>query len=104
MFNLCCLSVTADEARLAFVSALNLRSGMTHTVARKNLFDGVNLLYKSKGMTILEEYPFRIKFDGELGVDLGGVSREVVCRGISFPDTSKKCMKSFSMALLLFIQ
>lgn len=50
---------------------------MTHSVTRTNLFDSVNSLYKSQGPKILEEYPFRVKFDGELGVDLGGVSRDM---------------------------
>ena len=41
------------------------------------IFDSVINLYTSQLSRILEEYPFRVKFEGEKAFDIGGVSRDM---------------------------
>ena len=50
---------------------------MPHIIRRNNIFDDVIRLYQEKGEELLKEYPFRIEFFGEKGIDTGGVSRDM---------------------------
>ena len=56
---------------------LNAHRGLPHTIERNNIFDDVIRLYKDRGINLLKEYPFRVRFHGELGVDAGGVARDM---------------------------
>lgn len=49
--------------------------GIYHHVSRDNIYNCVLSMYKD-AEEILDEFPFRIKFEGELAVDSGGVSRD----------------------------
>ena len=56
---------------------LKLKRGIHHQVNRAKIFDSVITLYTSRRSQILEEYPFRVKFEGEKVFDIGGVSRDM---------------------------
>jgi hypothetical protein len=47
-------------------------------VDRKNVFEEVMVLYTDDREKVLSEYPLFIRFKGELGVDLGGVTQPTV--------------------------
>lgn len=49
--------------------------GIFHMVSRDNVYNCALSMYEN-AEEILDEFPFRIKFDGELAVDSGGVSRD----------------------------
>lgn len=48
--------------------------GLPHTVSRQSLYEDCLELYKKNLPTLIQEYPFRIKFENEKAVDTGGVS------------------------------
>ena len=51
------------------------QQGLPHTIDRKNVFQDVMGLFAQD--EVLDEYPLRIKFNGELGYDCGGVCRDM---------------------------
>ena len=59
------------------MEALKLKHGIRHSIKRQDVYAGVLKLYQTSQEEILEEYPFRIRFEGELAVDVGGVSRDM---------------------------
>ena len=59
------------------MQSLSLQRGLTHTIERCNIFNGVISLYKNNCEKILQENPFRIRFEGERAIDLGGVARDM---------------------------
>ena len=59
------------------MEGLGLEEGTAHMVDRKNIFEEVMSLYTNDCEKVLSEYPLRIRFKGELGVDLGGVIRDM---------------------------
>ena len=59
------------------MTSLSLEYGLTHTVQRGDIFNGVISLYQNNREQILQEYPFHIKFQGERAVDLGGVAKDM---------------------------
>ena len=59
------------------MTSLSLKYGLTHTIQRNDVFSEVITLYKKNKEHILLEYPFRIRFQGERAVDLGGVARDM---------------------------
>ena len=64
--------ITTDEHdRLEFVKS-NLQEGLTHFIDRKN--DVIDLYLEG---SIVGEYPITGAFDGEIGVDDGGVQRDM---------------------------
>lgn len=67
---------SANEQRETFVQTLDVHRGLPHLIKRNNIFNDV-VLYKDKGEQLLKEYPFRVRFHGELGVDAGGVARDM---------------------------
>ena len=71
MFNL----FTEETRRSAFMNEVSNGAGM-HTVNRKTLYDDVLRLYEHESITM--EYPMYMKFEGEMAVDCGGVSRDVI--------------------------
>ena len=59
------------------MEGLGLERGPAHMVDRKNVFEEVMVLYTDDREKVLSEYPLFIRFKGELGVDLGGVTRDM---------------------------
>ena len=58
--------------------SLCLQSGVSHTIRRVLLYEDVIDQYSNKLETILSEFPFRAGFEGELAVDTGGVTRDMI--------------------------
>ena len=50
--------------------------GIVHPVNRDNIYACTLAMYKNMETEILNEYPFRVKFDREQAIDSGGVSRD----------------------------
>lgn len=69
------LIITADRKRTEFASLHFTLSITFHSIKRGDIFNSVNHLLTKKG--VLSEYPLRIKFDGEVGFDSGGVCRDM---------------------------
>ena len=59
------------------MESLELKRGIHHEVNRATILDSVINLYTSQLSWILEEYRFRVKFEGEKAFDIGGVSRDM---------------------------
>lgn len=53
---------------------LNPKRGI-HTIEREDIYNSVLMLYRND--EIVNEYPFRIAFEGERAVDFGGVTRDM---------------------------
>ena len=47
---------------------------LLHTVNHDNLFNDVMSLFKTKLHPLEKEFPFRVKFKVEMGLDTGGVT------------------------------
>ena len=69
---------SAKDERTTFMMSLCLQSGVSHTIRRALLYEDVIDLYSNKLETILSEFPFRVGFKGELTVDTGGVTRDMI--------------------------
>ena len=66
----------ADERRTEFAKLNSMCLSSTfHTVKRCDVFNSVNELLSKR--SVLLDFPLRIKFDGELGFDSGGVCRDM---------------------------
>ena len=50
--------------------------GLPHAISRENLYEDSIALYANNLPTLVQEYPFRIKYTNERAVDTGGVSRD----------------------------
>ena len=70
-------SFSASQDRVAFMLSLNLSHGLPHLIERNDVFTSVMAMYQEKLPDILQEYPFRIRFKGEMAVDVGGVARDM---------------------------
>lgn len=69
---------TADDLRQKFMmDTLDTHQGMPRHICRANLFQDVMDTYRENSIEILNEFPFRIKFEKEKAVDTGGVSRDL---------------------------
>ena len=62
---------------MSFIQSLSLQPGLTHSVRRSNIFDDVLSIYQNQRHQVLKEYPFRVRFEGEKGIDAGGVARDM---------------------------
>ena len=58
--------------------SLSLIFGIVHSIRRDNVFADVMCMYKDSLPRLLEEYPFRVKFTREKGVDAGGEGTSTV--------------------------
>lgn len=67
----------ANEQRETFMNMQDTHFGLPHLINRKSIYKDILFLYEEKGDEILAEYPFHVRFEGELGVDSGGVSRDM---------------------------
>ena len=67
----------AESCRERFMEGLGLERGPAHMVDRKSIFEDVMMLYTDDYEKVLSEYPLCIRFKGEMGVDLGGVTRDM---------------------------
>ena len=53
-------------------------TGECHKINRENVLTDVMTLYEpSPGPAFLEEFPFRVQFQGERAIDVGGVARDM---------------------------
>ena len=68
--------LTVAEERDKFMTSVSSPSGAIRDIERTNLFSDVLQLFTSEDIT--REYPLRIRFKGELAIDMGGVFREMV--------------------------
>ena len=57
------------------MESINASSGPTHLVDRAAIFKTVLSVYEQESVAL--EYPMYVKFDGEVGVDEGGVQRDM---------------------------
>ena len=57
------------------MDGLKLQRGDPHKVDRSAIFDSVTSIYKKASP--LQQYPFRVKYEGERAVDTGGVARDM---------------------------
>ena len=57
------------------MKSVHAKLGVEHTITRENIYEDVIDLYRTG--EIVGEYPITIKFQGELGQDLGGVQRDM---------------------------
>ena len=64
------------QRRNEFTKTLQEPTVWNRSVRRSNLYEDVLKLYSDE--TIVTEYPLRIKFEQEMAIDLGGVSRDMV--------------------------
>ncbi len=67
--------------------SLSLKYGTAHTV-QSNIFNEVISLYENYE-EILREYPFRIRFEGERAIDVGGVARDMFS---AFYEEAHECL------------
>lgn len=67
--------VLAEKEREDFIRKYFTLSDSEHKIRRSHLYDDVIKLYQYQPLT--EEYPLRIRFEGERAMDYGGVSRDM---------------------------
>ena len=67
----------AEAERNEFMTSLELQRGIRHVINRATLYDNVLSLYNTKLDKVINEYPFRVQFEGEMAVDVGGVTRDL---------------------------
>ena len=67
---------TGEAARRDFVERMPKKPTTIHTVDRDTIFSSVIAVFQTTGVE--DEFPLRIKFKGERGVDIGGVYRDMV--------------------------
>lgn len=70
------IDFSAKTKRHEFMESLGLKYGFHH-VDRNDIYKSVMELYENSKDIILNEYPFRIHFNDEEGVDIGGVCRDM---------------------------
>lgn len=73
-----CISITVvlDETeRKLYLESINAVVGILHKVDRNNLFEDVIDLYREGG--IVGEYPIFVEYKDEMGVDDGGLQRDM---------------------------
>ena len=75
---------------------LSTRHGGPRPIKRERIYEDVIETYQENLTDILEEYPFRIRYENERAVDTGGVSRDMFS---SFWEEA--CMKHFDGEQLL---
>jgi hypothetical protein len=63
------LSDDIEEERLDYMKSINAVQGSCHTIRRYNVYNGVVSLYADG--EILNEFPIKIEFAGEMAIDLG---------------------------------
>ena len=64
-----------DMERLKYLKSINAVEGRVHIITRQNLYEDVIDLYREG--EVVGEYPITISFLGEIGVDDGGVHRDM---------------------------
>ena len=66
-----------NSARHSYMSGLKTRAGSPWCICRSHIYDDVIKIHKENKEKILGEYPFRVRFDGEMAVDMGGICRDM---------------------------
>ena len=86
-----------DELREKFMcDTLTTRHGGPRPVKRERIYEDVIETYQDNLTDLLEEYPFRIRYENERAVDTGGV-----CRDMFSAFWEEACMKHFDGEQLL---
>ena len=68
-----------ESKRISFLlddENVDTHHGLPHAISRENVYEDSISLYTSSLPTLVQEYPFRIKFTNERAIDTGGVSRD----------------------------
>jgi hypothetical protein len=67
-----------NDARLAFMmDSLDTHHGTPRPVKRESIYSDVVEMYEEDVGGILAEFPFRIRYENERGIDTGGVCRDM---------------------------
>lgn len=66
----------AESVRVSFMESICTTYGNPRCITRDSIYDSAIQLYQENMNTILNEFPFRVKFKGEIAIDSGGVSRD----------------------------
>ena len=72
--------LTVDSERVQFMSDgvhIHTKLGTWRKVQRCQIYEDVVEMYQDDLSGVLEEYPFRVKFEGEIAIDVGGVCRDM---------------------------
>ena len=73
--SLCYTYFTESDRREKFIcEKLETSRGLAHTIRRTFIYEDMIHLYNDP--RVICEHPFRIKFEGEKGVDTGGLTRD----------------------------
>ena len=74
-----CVCVCAvDDARVAFmIDEINTHHGIPRPMRRGNIYLDVLETYEENLNDVLEEFPFRIRYENERAQDTGGVCRDM---------------------------
>lgn len=71
------LLTRVKDKRINFLSRMSgVHRGLCHEISRNGAFQNLTDLYRKHPQT-MTEYPFSVRFEGELAVDMGGVSRDL---------------------------
>jgi len=68
--------MTDDKEREVFMESINASSGPARIIDRTTIYEAVMKMYNQEEIAL--EYPLFIKFTGELGIDEGGVQRDML--------------------------
>lgn len=67
----------ACQDRECYIIANTLVHGVPHSIRRSDVFADVISMYQDNISELLQEYPFRVQFEGEKAIDVGGVARDM---------------------------
>lgn len=67
----------ACQDRERYIIANTLVHGIPHSIRRSDVFADVISMYQDNISELLQEYPFRVQFEGEKAIDVGGVARDM---------------------------
>ena len=65
----------AVAKRIDFINSMDTHFSQTHVIKRSNIYEDLMVLFENED--VLSEYPLCISFADELGVDAGGVCRDL---------------------------
>ena len=82
MFAFCIVMCMDEKRRLDFMSPIGTASGSKHTIRRDNIFDDVICLYHADNF--IQECPLFMAYEGETGIDDGGITRQDYLSGFIF--------------------
>ena len=72
---MCVLLFLAEQECQTFLQSF-CKPGQTHSICRSHLYDDTLCLFSEDSPT--NEYPFSVKYEGEIALDCGGVARDLL--------------------------